>query len=360
MDLVHGRNQEDWSMHSDIRGLLLRQGGIVEGDGFAGSRLDRPGDYLELGSVPRPVPGPGQVLIKVRRAAINPSDIVFVQGFYGQKRVQGRPAGFEGVGTVVEAGPGLMGRYLTGRDVAFIVTPDGSGSWADFAVTQAALALPVKKDGCDRDAAALIVNPLTAFAMLEMVGDGEAFIFSAAASQLGKLVAGLARDQGKKMIALVRRPEPVATLKALGAAYVLNEADPNHAAELAQVLAKEKPVIFLDAVAGRSSAQVHLAMGDNARWIIYGKLDVSPAELLNPGDMIFRNKSVEGFWLTTWAQKTSFVRKMRLFGKIQDRFRDGRWTTDVSAELPLETAIERLPPALAQPDGKVQIVLPGG
>ncbi len=345
-------------MTTEMLGLLLRRGGIAEKAGFVGNQLERPGDYLELGSVPRPVPGRGQVLIKMRRAAINPSDIAFVQGFYGQERIQGRPAGFEGVGTVVEAGPGLMGRFLKGRDVGFYVTPDGSGTWAEYAVTQAALALPLKKGVSDRDAAGLIVNPVTAAAMLELVDPGDAFVFSAAASQLGKLVAGMARDQGKKMIALVRREEPVETLKALGAKHVLNEIDPAYQDQLAAVLAEEKPVIFLDAVAGSASAQVHHAMGHNARWVIYGKLDPSPAEIMDPSAMIFRNKSVEGFWTTGWARKTSFLRKMRVFGDVQNRFRDGRWKTDVSAELPLEHAIERLPQALAQPDGKVQVVLP--
>ena len=347
-------------MQTEMRGLLLRHGGVDDKEGYVGNRLERPGDYLELATLARPVPGPGQVLIKVRRGAVNPSDIAFVQGYYGQARVQGRPAGFEGVGRGVAAGPGLMGRLLQGRDVGFYVSPDGSGSWADYAVTQAALALPLKKGVADRDAAGLIVNPVTAAAMLEMVGAGEAFVFSAAASQLGKLVAGLARDQGKKMIALVRRDAPVEALRALGAAYVLNESDPGYPDALAEVLAAQKPVIFLDAVAGRASAEVHRAMGDNARWIIYGKLDMSPAEILDPSEMIFRHKSVEGFWTTAWAGKTSFLRKMRVFGEVQNRFRDGRWRTDVSAELPIEHAIERLPQALAQPDGKVQIVLPGG
>lgn len=345
-------------MPTEMRGLLLRDGGKADNQGFVGNQLDRPGDYLELGSVPRPIPGPGQILIKVRRAAINPSDIAFVQGFYGQERMQGNPAGFEGVGTVVESGPGLMGRFLKGRDVGFYVTPDGSGSWAEYAVAKAALALPLKKGVSDRDAAGLIVNPVTAAAMIELVSRSDAFVFSAAASQLGKLVVGLARDQGKKMIALVRREEPVEALKTLGAAYVLNETDPGYAAELKGVLADEKPVIFLDAVAGSASAHVHRAMGDNARWIIYGKLDISPAEIIDPSEMIFRNKSVEGFWTTAWASKTSFLRKLRVFDEVQNRFRDGRWTTDVSAELPLEHAIDRLPQALAQSDGKVQIIMP--
>lgn len=347
-------------MTTEMLGLLLRQDGLAKETAFVGNQLERPGEFLELGKVPRPVPGPGQVLIKMRRSAINPSDIAFVQGFYGQKRVRGRPAGFEGVGTVVEAGSGLMGRLLKGRDVGFYVTPDGSGTWAEYAVTRAALALPLKKGVSDRDAAGLVVNPVTAAAMLDMVNSGDAFVFSAAASQLGKLVAGMARDQGKKMIALVRREEPVETLKPLGAKHVLNETDPAYADQLRAVLAEEKPAIFLDAVAGSASARVHHAMGKNARWVIYGKLDTSPAEIIDPSALIFLNKSVEGFWTTDWAAKTPFLQKMRVFSDVQNRFRDGRWSTDVSAELPLEHAIERLPQALARPDGKVQIVMPDG
>ncbi|MEO0344160.1 MAG: zinc-binding dehydrogenase [Pseudomonadota bacterium] len=345
-------------MTREMHGLLLRQDGFAKMDGFAGNQIERPGDFLELGTLPRPTPGPGQILIKMRRAAINPSDIAFVQGFYGQPRKQGQPAGFEGVGTVVEAGPGLMGKILKGRDVAFYVTPDGSGTWAEYAVTQAALAVPLKKGMADRDAAGLVVNPVTAAAMLDLVRTGDAFVFSAAASQLGKLVASLARDQNKKMIGIVRREAPIKALKDLGAAQVLNESDTGYPNELAAVLDREKPVIFLDAVAAESSAKIHKAMGKNARWIIYGKLDAAKAEILDPGELIFRNKSIEGFWTTAWANKTPFLRKMRVFGEVQNRFRDGRWTTDISAELPLETAITRLPQALSQPDGKVQIILP--
>jgi len=341
-----------------MRGLLLRQDGFADTAGFAGNQLDRPGDHLELGTVPRPKPGPGQVLIKVRRAAVNPSDIAFVQGFYGQPRVKGATAGFEGVGRVVESGGGMMGWYLKGRDVGFYATPDGSGAWGEYAVTQASAALPLKKGVSDRDAAGLIVNPVTAAAMLDMVRDGDAFVFSAAASQLGKLIAGLARDQGKRMIAIVRRDDPIAALKDLGAAHVLNETAAGYEADLARFLAQEKPVIFLDAVAGTSSARIFKAMGKGARWVVYGKLDLSGMEILDPGELIFLKKSVEGFWASDWASRTPFLRKLRIFGEVQNRFRDGRWSTDIAAELPLEHAIERLHQALAQPDGKVQIVMP--
>lgn len=344
-------------MPSDMRALVLRHDGVADKGGYVGNKLDHPGDYIELANIPRPAPGPGQVLIKVRRAAINPSDIAFVQGFYGQARQKGRPAGFEGVGKVVDAGPGLMGRLLKGRDVSFYATPDGSGAWAEYAVTQAAVALPVKKGVADRDAAALIINPVTAAAMLDMVGQRKAFVFSAAASQLGKFMASLSRDQRKKMIALVRREESVPALLKLGASHVLNQTSAGYEEELARVLGEARPAIFFDAAAGSASARVHQAMGANARWIIYGKLDTSPAEIRDPTGMIFRNKSVEGFWATTWAKETSFVRKLRILDDVQKRFRDGRWSTDVSVEIPLGQAIERLGQALSRKDGKVQLVL---
>ncbi len=342
----------------EMRALTLRQGGFADTTGFVGNTLDHPADVLAVQNVPRPVPGPGQILIKVRRAAVNPSDIAFVQGFYGQARNEGRPAGFEGVGRVVDAGPGLMGRFLKGRDVGFYVTPDGSGSWGEYAVTQATVALPLKKGVADRDAAGLIVNPVTAMAMLEQVRPGAAFVFSAAASQLGKLVAGLSRDQGKTMIATVRRPEAIEPLKAIGAAHVLNETAPEYQTQLAEVLERTRPVIFLDAVAGPSSAALFKAMGQNARWVVYGKLAPEPMEVLDPSELIFMGKKVEGYWTTGWANQTSFLRKLRVFGQVQNRFRDGRWTTDVSAEVPLDRALQLLPEALRRPDGKVQIVMP--
>lgn len=56
---------------------------------------------LTVSQIPTPKPGPGQVLIRMAAAPINPSDIGFAQGSYGvQKGLQVIP-GFEGSGTVV-------------------------------------------------------------------------------------------------------------------------------------------------------------------------------------------------------------------------------------------------------------------
>ena len=82
---------------------------LLKNDGYArqpsGTVLEALDPYVEAGTIAVPEPEGRQVLIKVDLASINPSDVMFVKGMYGQPRVQGRPAGFEGVGHVVAAGP---------------------------------------------------------------------------------------------------------------------------------------------------------------------------------------------------------------------------------------------------------------
>lgn len=342
------------------RGLLLTESGRARPGEAISNTLGRAGELLRLGETEIPDPGPGQVLIAVRRATVNPSDVMFVQGVYGRDRVPGAPAGFEGVGRVIASGGGLYARWLKGRDVAFYASVDRSGAWAEHVVTDAGYVLPLRKGIADRDGAALMVNPGTAVAMVGLVPPGNAFVASAAASQLGKLMAGLARDEGKPMIALVRRDEPVETLRRLGASHVLNERAPDFEDRLRAALAETGARIFFDAVGGGPvPALVFEAMPEGARWVIYGGLAGAPAIINQPGQMIFEDKRVEGFWMAKWAMKAGALGMLRISRQVQKRFLSGQWTTDVAAELPLDQAIERLPQALAQPDGKVQIVMPG-
>jgi NADPH:quinone reductase-like Zn-dependent oxidoreductase len=58
----------------------------------------------------RPRPGPDEVLVRVFASPINPSDLMFVQGLYGLKKPLPAVPGFEGGGTVVQAGTGMLPR----------------------------------------------------------------------------------------------------------------------------------------------------------------------------------------------------------------------------------------------------------
>ena len=77
-----------------------------------------PAQVLRLEDIPTPQPGPGEVLVRMLAAPVNPSDRMFIAGTYGQAAQVPATAGFEGVGIVIESGGGWLGRFLKGRRVA--------------------------------------------------------------------------------------------------------------------------------------------------------------------------------------------------------------------------------------------------
>lgn len=339
---------------SEMQALLL------VGDGYtrtpSGSVLEAMEPYIEPGSIAVPAPGPSQVLIKVSLASINPSDVAFIKGQYGQPRAKGQPAGFEGVGTVVAGGDEPYPKSLIGKRVAFATGVTNWGSWAQYAVAEAAVCIPLLDTVRDEDGAAMIVNPLTAIAMFEIVKqEGEkAFVMTAGASQLCKLIIGLAGEAGFRPIVTVRRDDQTALLKELGAAHVLNEKAPDFKAALRQVMKEEQPRIFLDAVTGPLASTIFDAMPKRSRWIIYGRLDTDATIIREPGQLIFQHKHIEGFWLSEWMRQFKDRRGLAIL-EAQKRFSDGRWSTDVTAVVPLAEAMARVPAELAKPNGKVFI-----
>ena len=313
--------------------------------------------FVEFGELSEPSPGKGQVKIKVSLASINPSDEMFIQGLYGQPRIMGNAAGFEGVGVVVESGGGSIADGINGLRVAFVAAPGMPGTWSEYSIADAAGCIPLINGVRDEDGAAMIVNPLTAMAMFELVKNSESksFIISAGASQLCKLMISVAAEQGYSPIAIVRRDSQIEPLKKLGAVHVFNSESETFLADFNATMRTEKPRIFLDAVANQSCAQVFDKMPNRSRWVIYGKLDAQLPTLLQPGQLIFQSKVIEGFWLTRWMMETPIAEKIAVIQDVQKRFSNGSWNTDVTAIIPLDEACSRVPEELAKPNGKVFI-----
>ncbi|MEW6632279.1 MAG: zinc-binding dehydrogenase [Pseudomonadota bacterium] len=342
------------TLPSEMKALLLVGDGYTRTPSPAALEATEP--YLRPGSIAVPKPGPSQALIKVSLASINPSDISFIKGQYGQPRVKGQPAGFEGVGVVVATGDDPYASSLAGKRVAFATGLSNWGSWADYAVAEAASCIPLLDTVRDEDGAAMIVNPLTALAMFDIVKqEGEkAFIMTAGASQLCKLIIGLAKEEGFRPIVTVRRDEQIALLKGLGVAHVLNEKAADFEAALREAVKAEQPRILLDAVTGPLASAIFNAMPKRSRWIVYGRLDAEPTVIREPGQLIFQHKRVEGFWLAEWMRQFR-DRLGPAVMEAQKRFSDGRWSTDVTAVVSLDEAMARLPAELARPNGKVFI-----
>ena len=305
--------------------------------------------YRDDAAVPQP--GPGEALVRVAAAAVNPSDVAYIKGIYGQPRRRGIAAGFEATGIVVAGDTPLIGRR-----VAFF--GGGTGTWAEYALARADQLIPVMDSVSDDDAAGLIVNPLTAAAMFDLVraSGAQSFVATAAASQLGKYLISLGRDEGLACLAHIRRSEAAEALHALGAAEVLATDAPDYAKRLDAAMGLHGPTMLLDAVAGPASAEVFFAMPKGARWVIYGRLSDTPPTLTDAAQFIFASKRVEGFWLAEWMATAGQDTIEQVIALAQSRFASGAWRTDISARVPLAEAMDRLPALYGQKDSKVLLV----
>lgn len=329
-------------------------------DGYAntstGLELADAADWLEAAEIPVPKPGPGQALIRVALSCINPSDIHFVKGEYGQPRRKGMPAGFEACGEVVAAGEG--GEGLVGKRVSFVAT--ASGAWAEYALTDAAQCIPLIPGVRDEDGASMIVNPLTALAMFDIPREmGCAFVATAAGSQLGKLMAGLAKDHDVPMIAVVRRQAVADQLKEMGAQVALATEAADFQARFAEACKALKPRVLLDAVGDQITADMFFAMPNRTRWISYGKISTQPPALTQMGQFIFTGKTIEGFWLSKWLVEADAPRRAAVVGEAMERFASGKWAIDEAARLGLDDAVAGLAPAWGKGGGKV-FIAPNG
>jgi NADPH:quinone reductase len=278
---------------------------------------------------------PGQVLVRIAAAPINPSDLMFVRGLYGIKKDLPTVPGFEGSGTVVAAGAGALGRLLLGRRVACVASPSGDGTWAEYMVTAASLCIPLAAGISLEQGASLIVNPVTAWALVDQARRERhaAVVQTAAASQLGHMVIRLAQRYGLPLINVVRRAEQVAALQQLGARHVLNSSEPDFADRLAELCAGLKATLAFDAVAGDLTGQVLGAMPASGHVIVYGALSEAGCTI-HPGDLIFGRKRVSGFWLSDWMGSQKPLGMIRLAATIQ-RLLSSDLASTVQARLPL-------------------------
>jgi NADPH:quinone reductase-like Zn-dependent oxidoreductase len=168
-------------------------------------RFDEYGDVevLRVEDVPRPVPGPGQVLVEVRAAGINPGEAGIRQGFLHERFPATFPSGqgSDFAGVVTSLGEGVE-EIAVGDEVIGLV--DTRSSHADFVVAEAANLTP-RPDGVPWEVAgSLFVAGTTAYAAVSAVcpREGETVVVSGAAGGVGSVAVQLAKLAGATVIGL--------------------------------------------------------------------------------------------------------------------------------------------------------------
>lgn len=320
----------------------------------------KPGS-LTVAEVPVPRPGPGEVLVKVFASPVNPSDLAFISGNYGFKKALPATPGFEGSGTVVEAGNGIMARFMKGRRVACAAADAKStgGMWAEYIVTSAQFCVPLSKRVEMEQGATMLVNPLTAWALMDEARRGRhrAAIQTAAASALGRMVIRLGQKFGIPVINVVRRAEQVELLRSMGAEHVLNSNDPGFDEALRSLCNKLGASISFDAVAGEMSGRVLRAQPQGSRMLIYGGLSMQGVTL-DPASLVFEGKRVEGFWLSAWLRRRNMLSQLRVARQVQQLL-GSDLKTEIRARLPLEKAADGLSQYAADMTAGKVLIMPG-
>jgi NADPH:quinone reductase-like Zn-dependent oxidoreductase len=294
---------------------------------------------LTVKEIKVPEAGPGEVLVKISYAPVNPSDIARIRKFYREGNGQFIP-GLEGSGIVVASGKGLLPRLWFGRRVA-CSSADKGGTWAEYMVTRAGLCFPLGRKISDDQGSMTLVNPMTALAFLDIAKKGrhKAIINNAAASSLGRMLEILSKKEGIRIINIVRKKEQTARLKASGSDYVLNISDDTFLSELENISRKLNATLFLDTVCNDRLQEIIGILPPDSSVIIYGNRSEAGNIRVNPRDLMDRNIDIRGFFLGSYAARNGLFRNMLNLRKVR-KLMENDLKISIRHKYPLEKAQE--------------------
>lgn len=293
-----------------------------------------PSEALQIEEFEPPRPGPGELLLAMLAAPVNPADLNFVEGRYGVKASLPSPAGFEGAGVVEAVGEGA-GDFKPGD----LVLPEGPGTWATHLIckAQTAIRIPGGLSALSAtQAATLKVNPSTAYRMLRdfvTLRTGEWVLQNAGNSAVGRHVIQLCKAAGWRSASLVRRQELIPELQAIGADAVVLD-DDNAPATLRGIFNGAPPRLALNAVGGESLLRLAKVCAHGAVVVTYGGMSKKPVTIPT-GMLIFNDLSFRGFWLTRWFRSCPAGERDAMFEELARLAAAGRLSVPVDAEYSL-------------------------
>src|SRR5881409_1061597 len=205
-----------------------------------------PPEVLEVRDGPDPVPGPGQVLVRVRASGVNFADVSARLGLYPDAPPRPCVVGYEVAGTVERLGPGADGVLAAGRRVVALTR---FGGYAEAVAVPTAQIFPLRDAMSFEEAAAIPVNYLTAVLMLRHFGNvkrGERVLVHAAAGGVGMAAIQLCRIAGAEVIGTASAAKH-AQLREAGVAHAIDYRTQDFESEVRRVTGGRGVDIVLDA-----------------------------------------------------------------------------------------------------------------
>jgi trans-2-enoyl-CoA reductase len=294
-----------------------------------------PADVLHVDSRPWPTPAPGEVIVKMRAAPINPADLNQIEGKYPVRAELPATPGFEGAGIVVDAGADV--KDLTSG--ALVILPHNVGTWRDAVAVKAGELVVVPADIKPVHAAMLKINPMTAWRLLHdyvELTSGDWLIQNAANSAAGRAVIQIAHQLGYKTVNVVRRSELSDELRAEGGDIVLVDSE-NLRREVEDSIGGPPIRLGLNAVGGESALRLANCLAPGSTLVTYGAMSLQPLKIPN-GLLIFKDLRFRGIWINKWYDNATPAQRMEAFQHLFEMAKRGLLQTKVEKAYPLSEA----------------------
>lgn len=281
-----------------------------------------------------PVPGYGQVLIRVAYAGINRPDVFQRRGLYAPPPGASPLPGLEASGHIAAIGPGVSG-LAPGEQVCALLP---GGGYAEYAIAPAAHVLPVPA-GMDMQAAGCL--PETAFTVWSNVVQrgrlmaGEVFVVHGGSSGIGTMAIQIAKALGARVFATAGSDEKCAACAALGATAI-NYRSEDFVAVLNDAGGAD---LILDMVGGDYMSRNLAALAEDGRLIMIAQLGGLKAEV-NLSTIMRKRLTVTGSTLRPQSDIAKAAIAVELRANLWPLIERGAVKVLIDSEFPLAEASE--------------------
>lgn len=280
-----------------------------------------PKDVLELIELPKPEPKSTEVLVKLNLVAVNQSDTATIRGVY--KCTQKCPAipGYDGVGEVIQIGAEVKGIQVGDQIIKTTETIVGwsNGTWQEYACWDESAVFPVPKELDPAYAAQLYISLLPAYVVAVsdlQLGSDQTLLITAGGSSLGRVILQLSKLRGFSVISVVRRPEEVPEIKALGATHVICSSTENITQKTLEYTNLKGVNAVIECVGGEIATKCFNAIAPGGRMIVFGMLNNQRESTFDLRKMLYSSIAVQGWWLGHWWFNTSDETRSKAMNRV--------------------------------------------
>jgi NADPH2:quinone reductase len=259
---------------------------------------------LKFEEVPLPDPAPGEALVRMEFAALNPADAFLLMGRYPGAGKPPLIVGRDGCGTIER--PAAGGRFVMGERVLLLRSEVGvkrNGTLAQYvAVPEESLA-PLPKGWTPQEGAAGPLVLLTAWRALVEEGrltPGGRVLITGASGGVGTAALLLGKALGGKVAALSRNAEKAMRLIELGADAVFDPADPDLVKKVVHALDGAGADVVVENVSGPALDRSVAMCAPCGRIALIGMLGGVKAELDLPA-ILFRGIHLAGIFMSQYT-----------------------------------------------------------